>query len=204
MLRILAGSLATVAALGIGLTSPATATTTAKTASTAAVPTVAAPVPVAGLSCDGDTYKCTADLKFGDGRWKARWDASVFHQAPGSAERSAAAVAAPVPVAGLSCDGDTYKCTADLKFGDGRWKARWDASVFHQAPGSMERSAAALAAPVPVTGLTCDGDTGACTADLKFGDGGWRGGGGATMSPAALRVSRPPRAAGPAPGGAPV
>ncbi|WP_327237300.1 hypothetical protein OG349_28540 [Streptomyces sp. NBC_01317] len=181
MLRILAGSLAAVAALGIGLTSTATATTTAATAATAAAPTAAAPVPVTGLTCDGDTYKCTADLKFGDGRWKARWDASVFHQAPGSAERSAAVLAAPVPVTGLTCDGDTYKCTADLKFGDGRWKARWDASVFHQAPGSAERSAAVLAAPVPVTGLTCDGDTGACTADLKFGDGRWKARWGATI-----------------------
>ncbi|WP_446040828.1 hypothetical protein [Streptomyces sp. SID1121] len=176
MLRILAGSLATVAALGIGLTSTATAT---PTTATAAAPVAAAPVPVTGLACDGDTYKCTADLKFGDGRWKARWDVSVFHQA-GSAERSAAAVAAPVPVTGLTCDGDTYKCTADLKFGDGRWKARWDVSVFHQA-GSAERSAAALAAPVPVTGLTCDGDTGACTADLKFGDGRWKARWGATI-----------------------
>jgi hypothetical protein len=30
-----------------------------------------------------------------------------------------------------------------------------------------------LAAPVPVTSLTCDGDTGKCLANLQYGDGHW-------------------------------
>jgi hypothetical protein len=60
-----------------------------------------APVPVKKLTCDGDSYKCTADLVsglpvldgwflqliltlsvvqvYGDGRWVAEWDVSVFH-----------------------------------------------------------------------------------------------------------------------------
>ncbi|KAG1473741.1 hypothetical protein G6F56_000775 [Rhizopus delemar] len=37
------------------------------------------PVNVKRLRCDGDSYKCTADLDFGDGRWVAQWDANVFH-----------------------------------------------------------------------------------------------------------------------------
>ncbi|MFF3754069.1 hypothetical protein ACFYYH_27000 [Streptomyces sp. NPDC002018] len=164
MIRTLAGTVAAVAALGFGLAGPA------------AVAVAAAPVPVTGLTCDGDTGKCTAALQFGDGKWKARWDATVFHQA----ERAAAA---PVPVTGLTCDGDTGKCTAALQFGDGKWKARWNATVFHQAERAAERAGwagtgrpgiAAMAAPVPVTGLTCDGDTNKCTASLQFGDGKWK------------------------------
>ncbi|CAO3693557.1 unnamed protein product [Rhizopus stolonifer] len=38
------------------------------------------PVNVKKLQCDGDTYKCTADLDFGDGRWVAQWSVNVFHQ----------------------------------------------------------------------------------------------------------------------------
>jgi hypothetical protein len=40
----------------------------------------AAPVAVTKLQCDGDTYKCTANLNFGDGRWVAQWNVNVFHQ----------------------------------------------------------------------------------------------------------------------------
>ena len=60
-----------------------------------------APVPVKKLTCDGDTYKCKANLVsnlpmpdgwilqllltlsvvqvYGDGNWVAEWDVSVFH-----------------------------------------------------------------------------------------------------------------------------
>lgn len=47
--------------------------------SAAAEPTTKDPVPVTGVWCDGDTYKCTAALDFGDGRWVADWAVDVFH-----------------------------------------------------------------------------------------------------------------------------
>jgi len=161
--------------------------------STAVAPAAgAAPVPVTTLNCDGDTYKCTAGLRFGDGRWSADWGVNVFHQSAvrQSAVRTASApsVKAPVPVTTLNCDGDTYKCTAGLRFGDGRWVAQWDARIFHQAAARSAQGAQAVeeakavkavkaprgeAAPVPVTALNCDGDTGLCTANLQFGDGRW-------------------------------
>jgi hypothetical protein len=88
-----------------------------------------------------------------------------------------AVAAAPVPVTALKCDGDTGKCTANLQFGDGKWVAEWNVSVVHQAAASVSGSAVpvgvAAAAPVPVTALKCDGDTGKCTANLQFGDGKW-------------------------------
>ena len=140
----------------------------------------AAPVPVTTFACDGDTYKCTAGLRFGDGRWFADWGVNVFHQ---SAARTASAksvnkamnksVKAPVPVTTLNCDGDTGKCTAALRFGDGRWVAQWDARIFHQAAARAMKAPRGEAAPVPVTALNCDGDTGKCTANLQFGDGRW-------------------------------
>ncbi|TKA13421.1 hypothetical protein [Actinacidiphila oryziradicis] len=83
------------------------------------------------LKCDGDTYKCTANLQFGDGKWIAQWNVSVLHQAAASVPARVAA--APVPVTALKCDGDTYKCTANLQFGDGKWIAQWNAAVSHQA-----------------------------------------------------------------------
>jgi len=85
------------------------------------------PVDVTRLQCDGDTYTCTANLRFGDGKWVARWNSSVFHQATTAEQRS------PVDVTRLQCDGDTYTCTANLRFGDGKWVARWNSSVFHQS-----------------------------------------------------------------------
>ncbi|MBL1100209.1 hypothetical protein [Streptomyces coffeae] len=152
----------------------------------------AAPVPVTALNCDGDTYTCTANLRFGDGRWVAQWSANIFHQARSASARSATAVKteravkAPVPVTSLNCDGDTGKCTAALQFGDGRWVAQWSARIFHQAmanaattsatptkSAAFTKSAEAVRAPVPVTSLNCDGDTGTCTAGLQFGDGRW-------------------------------
>ncbi|MFD7504731.1 hypothetical protein [Streptomyces sp. NPDC059850] len=145
-------------------------------AQAAVAPTAgAAPVPVTTLACDGDTYKCTAGLQFGDGRWIADWGVNVYHQNPArqaAAVKSASvkSVKAPVPVTTLNCDGDTYKCTAGLRFGDGRWVAQWDARIFHQ---SAARSVKSVQAPVPVTALNCDGDTGQCTANLRFGDGRW-------------------------------
>ena len=57
-----------------------------------------APVPVSKLTCDGDTYQCTAALVssalldgrliltlsamqvWGDGNWVAQWNTAVFHQ----------------------------------------------------------------------------------------------------------------------------
>jgi hypothetical protein len=146
----------------------------------------AAPVPVTSLNCDGDTYKCTAGLQFGDGRWFADWGVNVFHQSP-ARQASTMSVKAPVPVTTLACDGDTYKCTAGLRFGDGRWVAQWDARIFHQAAANAVRAESMKAAkavkavkaprgeaaPVPVTALNCDGDTGKCTANLQFGDGRW-------------------------------
>ncbi|MGY0062253.1 hypothetical protein ACWY4P_37910 [Streptomyces sp. LZ34] len=133
----------------------------------------AAPVPVTALNCDGDTGKCTANLQFGDNRWVAQWSASIFHQAVGSGSPSVRSAAAPVPVTALKCDGDTGKCTANLQFGDNRWVAQWSASIFHQAVESGSPSVRSAAAPVPVTALKCDGDTGKCTANLNFGDGKW-------------------------------
>lgn len=143
----------------------------------------AAPVPVTTLACDGDTYKCTAGLQFGDGRWFADWGVNVFHQSAVRQAASVKSVKAPVPVTTLNCDGDTYKCTAGLRFGDGRWVAQWDARVFHQAAAAKAAKTAKTAnavkaprgeaAPVPVTALNCDGDTGQCTANLRFGDGRW-------------------------------
>ena len=114
--------------------------------STAVAPAAgAAPVPVTTLNCDGDTYKCTAGLRFGDGRWFADWGVKVFHQSAArqSVARTASArsVKAPVPVTTLNCDGDTYKCTAGLRFGDGRWVAQWDARIFHQAAARSAQAA---------------------------------------------------------------
>ncbi|MGW2324252.1 hypothetical protein ACWC5C_00640 [Streptomyces sp. NPDC001700] len=138
----------------------------------------AAPVPVTALNCDGDTYKCTANLQFGDGRWIADWGVNVYHQSPArqaAAVKSASvkSVKAPVPVTALKCDGDTYKCTANLQFGDGRWVAQWNANVFHQSPARQGAAVKSVKAPVPVTALKCDGDTYKCTANLQFGDGRW-------------------------------
>ncbi|MFI0779657.1 hypothetical protein [Streptomyces sp. NPDC021212] len=135
----------------------------------------AAPVPVTTLNCDGDTYKCTAGLRFGDGRWFADWSANVFHQsaARAASTQAATSVRAPVPVTTLNCDGDTYKCTAGLRFGDGRWFAQWDARIFHQGGAQAMKAPRGEAAPVPVTALNCDGDTYKCTANLQFGDGRW-------------------------------
>jgi poly(3-hydroxybutyrate) depolymerase len=45
----------------------------------AVAPAAAAPVPVTSITCDGDTYKCTAKLQFGDGKWVATWGVSVSH-----------------------------------------------------------------------------------------------------------------------------
>jgi len=91
-----------------------------------------APVPVTSLKCDGDTYKCTAALDFGDGRWVAQWPTSVFHtSAFGRKADHGIETTAPVPVKTLKCDGDSYKCTANLDFGDGRWVAQWSTAVFH-------------------------------------------------------------------------
>ncbi|KAH9483586.1 Alpha-(1-6)-linked fucose-specific lectin [Psilocybe cubensis] len=133
-----------------------------------------APVPVTQLVCDGDTYKCTASLDFGDGRWVADWNTAVFHTGLFGGidhkETIARMAMAPVPVTALNCDGDTYKCTANLKFGDGRWVAQWSANVFHTFAPSVEEP---NFAPVPVTKLTCDGDTYKCTANLQFGDNRW-------------------------------
>ncbi|PPQ82400.1 hypothetical protein CVT25_008361 [Psilocybe cyanescens] len=132
-----------------------------------------APVPVTKLVCDGDSYKCTASLDFGDGRWVAQWGTAVFHTGLFGGidhkETMANMALAPVPVTQLNCDGDTYKCTANLDFGDGRWVAQWSSNVFHQGFAGAE----ADLAPVPVTKLTCDGDTYKCTANLKFGDNRW-------------------------------
>ncbi|KAF9477327.1 hypothetical protein BDN70DRAFT_114470 [Pholiota conissans] len=131
-----------------------------------------APVPVTRLVCDGDSYKCTANLDYGDGRWVAQWSTAVFHTGLFGApdHKEAAMAVAPVPVTKLVCDGDTYQCTANLKFGDGRWVARWSTNVFHQGFTSGEEESFA---PVPVTRLVCDGDSYKCTANLNFGDGRW-------------------------------
>ncbi len=156
MRRTIVGTCAALAVLGIGPAAPA----------------VAAPVPVTALNCDGDTYKCTANLRYGDNNWKARWDASIFHQANRSASR------APVPATSLSCDGDNGTCVATLMFGDGRWRASWPATVFHPALRSAEGR---LVAPVPANSLNCDGDTGRCSVNLQFGDGGWKAAWAATI-----------------------
>ena len=50
-----------------------------------------------------------------------------------AAKVSANQALAPVPVTGFACDGNTYKCTAALDFGDGNWKADWSVNVYHSA-----------------------------------------------------------------------
>lgn len=78
---------------------------------------------------------CGVGQVWGDGNWVARWSVAVFHQslfnnaAPNgvvSADHDIYSLLvvlkylilqgtmAPVPVKTLKCDGDTYKCTADL------------------------------------------------------------------------------------------
>ncbi|WP_260634659.1 hypothetical protein [Streptomyces angustmyceticus] len=158
MRRIIVGTCAAIVALGIGWAGPA----------------VAAPVPVTALTCDGDTYKCTANLRFGDNNWKAGWGATIQHVAPRAARR------APVPVTALTCDGDTGKCTATLQFGDGNWRASWPATIYHQA-ALRSAQGARLAAPVPANSLTCDGDTGRCSVNLQYGDGNWKANWAATI-----------------------
>ncbi|PSL58261.1 hypothetical protein B0I31_101477 [Saccharothrix carnea] len=46
--------------------------------SAVAEPTTKDPVPVTGVWCDGDTYKCRAALGFRDGRWAADWGVEVL------------------------------------------------------------------------------------------------------------------------------
>ncbi|KAF9461798.1 hypothetical protein BDZ94DRAFT_1310292 [Collybia nuda] len=136
---------------------------------------IRAPVPVKSVTCDGDTYKCTAGLVWGDGNWLAQWTTSVFHQAT-FARPSAQEIAlmAPVPVKAMTCDGNTYVCTANLVWGDGNWVAQWTVAVFHQSLfGHASSNEMSTMAPVKVTSMTCDGDTYKCTAALDFGDGRW-------------------------------
>ncbi|MEU1667925.1 hypothetical protein ABZ547_30990 [Streptomyces sparsogenes] len=160
--------------LGLGaLLMTTSALAPAAGAQTAAPEGAAAPVPVTALNCDGNTYKCTANLQYGDGRWVADWGVNVYHQGVASGSSSVRSAAAPVPVTGLSCDGNTYKCTAKLQYGDGRWVADWAVNVYHQGMASQSSSVRSAAAPVPVTGLTCDGNTYKCTANLQYGDGKW-------------------------------
>ncbi|MFK4184433.1 hypothetical protein ACI2L4_10510, partial [Streptomyces sparsogenes] len=130
--------------LGLGaLLMTTSALAPAAGAQTAAPGGAAAPVPVTALNCDGDTYKCTANLQYGDGRWVADWAVNVYHQGVASASESSSGssssvrgAAAPVPVTGLTCDGNTYKCTANLQYGDGRWVADWAVNVYHQGVAS--------------------------------------------------------------------
>ncbi|MEU7545330.1 hypothetical protein [Streptomyces sparsogenes] len=160
--------------LGLGaLLMTTSALAPAAGAQTAAPDRAAAPVPVTALNCDGNTYKCTANLQYGDGRWVADWSVNVYHQGMASQSSSVRSAAAPVPVTGLSCDGNTYKCTANLQYGDGRWVADWSVNVYHQGMASQSSSVRSAAAPVPVTGLSCDGNTYKCTANLQYGDGKW-------------------------------
>jgi len=136
-----------------------------------------APVPVTKLVCDGDSYKCTASLDYGDGRWVAQWSTSVFHTGLfGAAEKTdmSGMAMAPVPVTTLKCDGDSYKCTANLDYGDGRWVAQWPTAVFHTgAFGRKADRGIETTVPVPVKTLKCDGDSYKCTANLDYGDGHW-------------------------------
>ncbi|KAF5328228.1 hypothetical protein D9619_013445 [Psilocybe cf. subviscida] len=133
-----------------------------------------APSPVTSLVCDGDSYKCTAGLDFGDGRWVAQWSTSVFHNglfgAADKVDMSQFAMG-PIPINSLKCDGESYKCTANLDYGDGRWVAQWPTAVFH--PESFGHKTIEAMAPYPVTGLNCDGQSYKCTANLDYGDGRW-------------------------------
>ncbi|CAO3700246.1 unnamed protein product [Rhizopus stolonifer] len=43
-------------------------------------------------------------------------------------------LASPVNVNKIQCDGDTYKCTANLDFGDGRWVAQWNRKAKKNEP----------------------------------------------------------------------
>jgi len=53
--------------------------------------------------------------RFGDGRWVAQWSTSVFHTGLfGESDGEKVDAMAPVDVTALNCDGDTYKCTANL------------------------------------------------------------------------------------------
>jgi len=132
-----------------------------------------APVPVSKLVCDGNSYKCTANLDFADGNWVAQWSTNVFHRGLfGHLTEKPLPTITPVPVTRLTCGGDTYVCTAALQWGDGNWVAQWRVAVFQQALFSQEEILNAMA-PVPVTALNCDGDTFKCTANLKWGAGNW-------------------------------
>lgn len=53
--------------------------------------------------------------RFGDGRWVAQWPTSVFDTGTGARlSKEEMNAMAPVPVTRLNCDGDTYRCTANL------------------------------------------------------------------------------------------
>jgi len=132
-----------------------------------------APVPVTKLVCDGNSYKCTAFLDYGDGKWVAQWSTNVFHEGLfGYLTETPMTSMAPVPVTALACDGNTYKCTGKLDWGDGNWVAQWSAKVFQQALFGQEEDIDTMA-PVPVKKLTCDGNSYKCTANLVWGAGNW-------------------------------
>jgi len=131
-----------------------------------------APVPVTKLVCDGNSYKCTAFLDYGDGRWVAQWSSDVFHEGHFRfLTESPMTSMAPVPVTKLTCDGNTYKCTGNLEWGDGKWVAQWDVNVFHKK--SLFSQEDMTMAPVPLKHLNCDGNSYTCTANLDYGDGKW-------------------------------
>ncbi|KAF5328171.1 hypothetical protein D9619_013436 [Psilocybe cf. subviscida] len=111
-------------------------------------------------------------LDYGDGHWVAQWSTSVFHislfGAADKVDMSQFAMG-PIPINSLNCE--SYKCTANLDYGDGRRVAQWPTAVSH--PDSFGREKFEAISPYPVTGLKCDGESYKCTANLGYGDGRW-------------------------------
>jgi len=122
------------------------------------------PKPVTKLVCNGANYWCTASLDYAD-RWIAQWSTVVFHQGLFGPTEERMTSMAPVPVTQVKCDG--HKCTANLEYDDGRWVAEWSVILLpgQQALFSHE-VVGALDPGIPVTKLTCDGDTSKCTGNL--------------------------------------
>lgn len=80
---LLAGTFLAGALLATAIAAPAASAAPVPSTPGAKAPAVVpgrAPVPVTSLTCDGDTYKCTAHLQYGDGGWVAVWSVNVVHQ----------------------------------------------------------------------------------------------------------------------------
>ncbi|KAF5327099.1 hypothetical protein D9619_003997 [Psilocybe cf. subviscida] len=136
-----------------------------------------APTPVTKFTCNGDSYKCTASLDYGDGQWVAEWSTYIRHPNFSGVNDKADMIGMPlgtVPVTEITCDGDSRDCTAYLSFGDGLWTATWPAEFYHPPQQAHGREDAAMInGASTVRDFKCDGDWHGCYAHLTFGDGKW-------------------------------